>query len=209
MHRSPLLLSVAIATATLIACKPATPTADAPLSTTAERPAETSAPEPVAAAPDSAKSPATSQDQASFAGFGDMQLGSTVDEAKAAWGGELNGKAMEGSSCYYLSPKWVNVPSDLAFMIEEGRFVRYDVGTTRQAAPGGGKVGMSADELQQLYKNALESAPHKYVEGGRNLSLDASGVQASKLVFETDAAGKITAWRVGLSPQVDYVEGCS
>jgi hypothetical protein len=34
-------------------------------------------------------------------------------------------------------------------------------------------------------------------------------VAAAKLVFETDAAGKATAWRVGLSPQVDYVEGCS
>ncbi|HWI23748.1 MAG TPA: lectin, partial [Lysobacter sp.] len=29
------------------------------------------------------------------------------------------------------------------------------------------------------------------------------------LVFETDAAGKVTAWRAGVPPQVDYVEGCS
>ena len=30
-----------------------------------------------------------------------------------------------------------------------------------------------------------------------------------KLVFETDAAGKVSAWRAGVEPQVDYVEGCS
>jgi hypothetical protein len=47
------------------------------------------------------------------------------------------------------------------------------------------------------------------VEGGHYLSIAASGVAPSKLVFETDAAGKVTAWRVGLTPQVDYVEGCS
>jgi len=29
------------------------------------------------------------------------------------------------------------------------------------------------------------------------------------LLFETDAAGKITRWRVGVPPQIDYVEGCS
>jgi hypothetical protein len=29
------------------------------------------------------------------------------------------------------------------------------------------------------------------------------------LVFEIDADGRVTAWRAGLPPQVDYVEGCS
>lgn len=150
-----------------------------------------------------------SDTQASFAGYGDMKLGATVEEAKAAWGGELNGKPGQGSNCYYLTPKWVKKASDFAFMAEDGKFVRYDVGTDKQAAPGGGKVGMTVDELRKLYGHALQSSPHKYVEGGRYLSLAASGAAPSKLVFETDAAGKVSAWRVGLSPQVDYVEGCS
>ncbi len=212
MRRSPALLLIALASTALVACKPASPQAGSPpapapasaSAPTAELPKST--PDPVATAP-SAETAVDSQ--TSFGGYGDMKLGSTVEEAKAAWAGELNGKPMEGSSCYYLSPKWVKVPSDFAFMIEEGRFVRYDVGTDKQAAPGGGKVGMGTDELQKLYNNALASAPHKYVQGGHNLSVAASGVAPSKLVFETDAAGKVSAWRVGLSPQVDYVEGCS
>ena len=68
---------------------------------------------------------------------------------------------------------------------------------------------MSTQELQALYHDALQATPHKYVEGGQVLSIAASGVAAAKLVFETDATGNATAWRVGLSPQVDYVEGCS
>ncbi|MEP6908175.1 MAG: lectin [Pseudoxanthomonas sp.] len=147
--------------------------------------------------------------QASFAGYGDMKLGSTVEEARLAWAGDLNGKPTEGSTCYYLSPKWVKAPSDFAFMIEDGKFVRYDVGTDKEAAPGGGKVGMTTDALQKLYRNSLQSSPHKYVEGGSYLSLDDAEGSSSKLVFETDAAGKVTAWRVGLAPQADYVEGCS
>jgi hypothetical protein len=83
------------------------------------------------------------------------------------------------------------------------------VGTDKEAAPGGGKVGMSIEELQELYHGALQSTPHKYVEGGRYLSIAASGVAPSKLVFETDPDGKVGEWRVGLTPQVDYVEGCS
>jgi hypothetical protein len=197
------------ATISLAGCKPEAPAPEA-ASPAAETPAaEVAASVPETAAPAKPEATPPSDTQASFTGYGDMKLGSTVDEAKAAWGGELNGKPSEGSTCYYLTPKWVKKASDFAFMAEEGKFVRYDVGTDKEAAPGGGKVGMTVDELQKLYGNALQSSPHKYVEGGQYLSIAASGVAPSKLVFETDAAGKVSAWRVGLSPQVDYVEGCS
>lgn len=197
------------ATFSLAGCKPEAPAPDV-ASPAAETPAaEVVASVPEAAAPAMPDATPPSDTQASFAGYGDMKLGSTVDEAKAAWGGELNGKPSEGSTCYYLTPKWVKKASDFAFMAEDGKFVRYDVGTDKEAAPGGGKVGMSTEELQKLYHGALQSTPHKYVEGGQYLSIAASGVAPSKLVFETDAAGKVSAWRVGLSPQVDYVEGCS
>ena len=207
------LLFLAIASLSLAGCKPAAPEApvaaasDATMPATAPATTSEALPAPVAES-ELAQGAATST-QASFAGYGDMKLGSTVDEAKAAWGGELNGKPNEGSTCYYLTPKWVKTPSDFAFMAEDGKFVRYDVGTDKEAAPGGGKVGMTVEELQKLYNNALQSSPHKYVEGGQYFSVAASGVAPSKLVFETDAAGKVTAWRVGLTPQVDYVEGCS
>lgn len=200
------LLFLAIAGLSLAACKPADPEAPVAAASDASAPAAATTPEePPAPVAESA----ATDTQASFVGYGDMKLGSTVDEAKAAWGGELNGKPSEGSTCYYLTPKWVEKPSDFAFMAEDGKFVRYDVGTDKEAAPGGGKVGMTVEELQKLYSNALQSSPHKYVEGGQYLSVAASGVAPSKLVFETDAAGKVTAWRVGLAPQVDYVEGCS
>ncbi len=208
MRRSSFFLAMAIAT--LVACKPAAPTTEEAPVAIAGQPAEaTPVPAPETPAPAAMESPFASVGQAGFAGYGDMKLGSTVEEAKAAWAGDLNGKPGEAGGCYYLTPKWVKKPSDFAFMIEGGKFVRYDVGTDKEVAPGGGKVGMSVDELGKLYGDALQSAPHKYVQGGQYLSLAASGVAPGKLVFETDAAGKVSAWRVGLSPQADYVEGCS
>ena len=204
------LLPLVMAITLLSACQrdPAAAPATAEPQTTATATPMAEAPAPTPAADDTA-APAGPVSQASFLGYGDMKLGSTVDEARAAWGGELNGAPMEGTTCHYLWPKWITRPADFAFMMEDGRFVRYDVGTDKETAPGGGKVGMSVEELQKLYGGALKASPHKYTQGGQYLSMDAGDVAPTRLVFEVDAAGKVTSWRVGLSPQVEYVEGCS
>ena len=203
------LLPLVMAVTLLSACQrdPAAAPATEPQTTATATPmAEAPAPTPAA---DDTAAPAGPVSQASFLGYGDMKLGSTVDEARAAWGGELNGAPMEGTTCHYLWPKWITRPADFAFMMEDGRFVRYDVGTDKETAPGGGKVGMSVEELQKLSGGALKASPHKYTQGGQYLSMDAGDVAPTRLVFEVDAAGKVTSWRVGLSPQVEYVEGCS
>ena len=203
------LLPLVMAVTLLSACQrdPAAAPATEPQTTATATPmAEAPAPTPAA---DDTAAPAGPVSQASFLGYGDMKLGSTVDEARAAWGGELNGAPMEGTTCHYLWPKWISRPADFAFMMEDGKFVRYDVGTDKETAPGGGKVGMSVEELQKLYGGALKASPHKYTQGGQYLSMDAGDVAPTRLVFEVDAAGKVTSWRVGLSPQVEYVEGCS
>lgn len=203
------LLPLVMAVTLLSACQrdPAAAPATEPQTTATATPmAEAPAPTPAA---DDTAAPAGPVSQASFLGYGDMKLGSTVDEARAAWGGELNGAPMEGTTCHYLWPKWISRPADFAFMMEDGRFVRYDVGTDKETAPGGGKVGMSVEELQKLYGGALKASPHKYTQGGQYLSMDAGDVAPTRLVFEVDAADNVTSWRVGLSPQVEYVEGCS
>lgn len=145
---------------------------------------------------------------ARYDGYGDLRFGMDEAEAANAWGGELKPLPAASEPCHYLTPKWVKVPADFALMVEGGRFVRYDVGTDRETAPGGGRVGMTTAEIEQRYAD-VERRPHKYVEGGAVLRVvDPTGGKGV-LVFETDAAGKVTAWRAGVPPQVDYVEGCS
>jgi hypothetical protein len=173
---------------------------------------------PPATAPADATKPATEPQQGSglamahMDGYGDMRFGMTLDEFKKAWGGELKGET--SSECFYLTPKWIKVPSDFAFMFEGGKFVRYDVGNDKETAPGGGKRGMGAEEIVKLYAGRVEETPHKYVEGGKYLGIrdDKSGDDKGgkgKLVFVVDANGKVVDWRVGVLPQADYVEGCS
>ena len=177
------------------------PPATMPASASLPSPASTAMPAPAADGADA---------QAGFAGYGDVKFGIAAADMEQAWGGELKALGKDANpSCYFMTPKWTKTPAEFAFMIGDGKFVRYGTDSAKYVAPGGGKVGMSTGELQAIYHDALQATPHKYVEGGQVLSMAASGVAPAKLVFETDAAGKATAWRVGLSPQVDFVEGCS
>ena len=201
-----LILAAAVALA-LSACKQEAVT-ETPIAAADPVPATPAVTEPVAPAEPAA--PVDPTTQARFDGYGDMKLGSTIDEAKTAWAGELKeGAPAAGSTCHYLSPKWASTPSEFGFMMEDGKFVRYDVGTAKEAAPGGGKVGMVVEQLKLLYGDALQSAPHKYVDGGKVFTVAASDGTPARLVFEVDGVGKVIAWHVGLPPQVDYVEGCS
>ena len=142
-------------------------------------------------------------------GYGDMRFGMSADEAKKAWGGELKGVPAEEGACYYLTPKWVTTPSDFAFMIENGKFVRYDVGNDQEVAPGGGRRGMTEAQIDAAYPGRVAKSPHKYVEGGKYLRVEADDGSDGVLVFETDAAGNVSEWHAGLAPQVDWIEGCS
>ena len=141
-------------------------------------------------------------------GYGDMRFGMTAAEAKKAWGGELEGDPAEGETCFHLSPKWVKAPAEFAFMFENDKFVRYSTDRGKQVAPGGGKVGMTAVAIKQLYSGRVEEQPHEYVEGGRYLRIE-DDASEGVVLFETDERGVVAAWRVGIEPQIDYVEGCS
>lgn len=164
-----------------------------------------------AAAPAPAPLPApdAGDAQATFAGYGDVKFGTLAADMERAWGGELRefGKDFN-PACYFMTPGWVKTPAEFNFMISEGKFARYGTESPRFPAPGGGKVGMSEAQLQALYDNGLQASPHKYT-GGKYLAVDASGVAPTRLVFETDEQGVVTEWRVGVKPEVDYVEGCS
>ncbi len=211
----PFALSAALSTLVLAACSPdrgnatETDAAASPIASTTPADAmPPSLPEPGEASDTPVLNAAGGSDaMARFDGYGDMRLGIAADTMEASWGGELNRLGGPEETCYFLTPKWVKVPADFAFMIEDGKFVRYGTESAKFVAPGGGKVGMVAADLQSLYAGRIEDQPHKYTSGKYLRIKDATTGNA--LLFETNASGKVTEWRVGTPPQVDYVEGCS
>ena len=190
------LLAAAACALVLAGCGEGRPEADVPAATAARAPTTATA---------ATNDPAA---LARYDGYGDMRFGMDEQAFAAAWQGELKRLGPPGETCFYQTPKWVKVPADFSFMFENGRFVRYDVGTTKEVAPGGGKVGMSEARIRALYGARVSELPHKYVAGAKVLRVTApqgTGV----LVFETDTQGRVVRWRAGVPPQVDYVEGCS
>ncbi|KAF1686683.1 hypothetical protein B1992_07185 [Pseudoxanthomonas broegbernensis] len=148
---------------------------------------------------------------ADFSGLGPVPFGAEAEALRRAWDGPLEGAPdpADAAACHYLFPPPRSGQGyGTAFMVEGGRFVRVDVDDRAVIAPGGGRIGMQAEDIALLYAGRIEERPHKYVEGGRYLRIAGEGSDAV-LVFETDAQGTVQAWRIGLPPQVDYVEGCS
>lgn len=145
--------------------------------------------------------------QARWQGFGDMRFGMDEASFRKAWSGELKGGAEVGSDCAMYAPVWAKRPFELTFMLEHGRFVRYDVRGDKETAPGGGKVGMSKTDVMALYAGKVKQWAYKYDAAASVFRVD--GENGAVLIFDIGADGKVKAWRVGVPPQIDYVEGCS
>jgi hypothetical protein len=145
-----------------------------------------------------------------FEGFGPAKFGVDEEQVRMAWGRPLEaGVPAEGATCYrlFMDPK-PEGGQGISFMFEDGGFVRYDVDVPLHVAPGDFTVGASADAVLAAFEGRVEEQPHKYVEGGSNLIVSPEDGGEGRLVFEVDAEGVVTAWRIGVPPQVHYVEGC-
>jgi len=209
--RSSLALAAAVLSYSLAACTPSPPASES-ATAVVDQPAE-EAPPANAPAPMEPRSsgPMPAAGAIGFEGFGPATFGSNEEAVRMAWGKELGGdRPGEPGGCYYLFPQpRPETGYRLGFMIEGDKFSRIDVDTADIVAPGGGQVGMSAAEIQALYTGRIQEWNHKYVEGGKYLRIKDSAGGRGMLVFATDANGKVTEWRLGVPPQVDYVEGCS
>ncbi len=111
-----------------------------------------------------------------------------------------------GAGCTYV--RIAGAPEGLLFMINEGRVARADVqGGAILTAEGAG-IGTSEQRIRTLYPNATVR-PHKYVAGNYLIVVPHAPADTTRrLLFETEA-GRVTRFRGGLLPEVQWVEGCS
>ncbi|KFN41915.1 hypothetical protein [Arenimonas metalli] len=210
----------ALLVAVLAACS-APPSGDTGADAATPGPAPAASPEPATPAapeapvPAQAAGPRGEHDAAvvNFRGFGPASFGDGEERVRQAWGRPLQPYTLTGTElCYYLEmdprpPQGAD--ESVAFMLEESKFVRYDVYGRVPAAPGGFVVGSLASDVLATFGSRVEEQPHKYLPGGRYLVVTPEYGEAARLVFEIDAEGRVVQWRIGLPPQVFYVEGCA
>ncbi|WP_286070199.1 hypothetical protein [Stenotrophomonas sp. 57] len=187
--------------------------------TPAEAPAKDTAPPTAAADADLAsRSPADprTDSPARLDGYAGATLGAGIAEVRSGFGTPLQGLGTDAAGkplpaddsndgCYFLRPQDAEDPR---LMIEARKLVRYDVRSAAITAPGGGKVGMTLGELQVLYPERADVGPDKYDDKAQHLRVRPAQEGAAVIDFALGADGRVSAWRVGKTPQVDYAEGC-
>ncbi|MEA5602076.1 hypothetical protein [Nostoc sp. UHCC 0252] len=150
----------------------------------------------------------TNQSKLFINGIGAVQVGMTVSQAAKAAGTKLAGDP-PNNNCYYVKPQ--NQPKNLSFMVTKGRISRVDVRQNTQITTlKGGKIGDTEAQIKSLYPEQIQVTPHKYVQGGHYLTFIPKdrADQNYRVVFETDGK-RVTQFRSGKLPEVEFVEGCS
>jgi hypothetical protein len=173
---------------------------------------DTTIPAPPAspAATDSAVSagtePTTSAWTVTPSGIGPIRVGMTVEDLRRV-GGDVQLPSGAGAECAYVRPQ--SAPPGVSVMIARGSVTRVDVDSAGVQSDAGVAVGDSASRVSQLYAGRVTTTPHKYVQGGQYLTVRSPSPQDSalRIVFESEG-GRVTRFRSGRTPEVEWVERC-
>ena len=146
-------------------------------------------------------------------GMGPLRIGMTLDEARAALGGDLrmnddSADHPEGPDrCDY--PRSARLPAGAVVMVQGQRVVRVEVDSGSIATAEGARIGDTEARIQELYPRRVTVQPHKYTDGHYLVVRPTAASDTTHLlVFETDGR-VVERFRAGQKPQVEWVEGCS
>ena len=197
-RRSP---RVALLAALLSACGPGGTARDATRDTRDTPASRTAAPAPVAPG---ARADAWTVEAA---GIGPVRTGVTLRALSAALGESVRAAYDVFETCDHVQP--AALPPGVALMVIADTVVRVDVDSAGVRTPEGAQVGDAQARVLALYPGRVRDEPHHY-EGpeGRYPIVEMPGDTLHRIVFETDGR-RVTSYRAGRRPAVDYVEVCA
>ena len=140
-------------------------------------------------------------------GLGQIQIGMTLDDAVNM--GLLNERPDLKVDCDFVYPAvGAGVPDGVSVMVIKGKIARIDVDTGAVTTEDGGKIGDTEDRIKSIYGDDVQVEPLEYIEGGHYMTVKGDSASAGKaIVFETDGK-RVTMFRAGRIPEVEWVEGC-
>jgi hypothetical protein len=132
-----------------------------------------------------------------------MNLGDAVNM------GLLNERPDIKPACDFVFPAvGAGIPFGVNVMVVKGKIARIDVDTGTVTTEDGVKIGDTEDKVKSVYGDEVQVQPHKYIEGGHYMTVKGDSASAGKaIVFETDGK-RVTMFRAGRIPEVEWVEGC-
>ena len=156
-------------------------------------------------------SPAPSTDAwtVSSQGYGPIRAGMTLSEAAAAGGRPFGEPQMGSEECDYFLFADDSVSGSAHFMVVNGQIARVDINDSTISTAEGARVGDSEQRIMELYRGRVTVQPHKYSDGHYLVVAPAASADSGRnIIFETDGH-KVTTYRAGRMPEVEFVEGCS
>ncbi|WP_339384126.1 hypothetical protein [Microcoleus sp. LEGE 07076] len=157
----------------------------------------------------------TERSKLAINGIGPIRVGMTVDEASRSAGIKLiksGSGGMDEYQCSYVRPQ--GAPKGISFMVAKDRIARVDINNDRTTTIAGAKIGNTQQQIIKLYPGQIKVTPHPYVgsppQNGKYLTFvpkDAAD-KNYRIIFET-SKNRVTRFRSGRLPEVEYIEGCS
>jgi len=141
-------------------------------------------------------------------GYGPLRIGMTVAAAASALHSPAPSTVGLDTACAYVH--FDAAPPGMRIMVTGGTVVRIEVDSTTVPTGLGVRVGDSEAHVKALYGSRVSVEPHKYLPGGHYLVVSPIPPTDSnfRLIFETDGS-RVTSYRAGQLPQVQWVEGCA
>lgn len=158
---------------------------------------------------DSTPEPQSTEWTITPAGYGPVHAGMTLAEATQAAGRAFGEPQMGSEECDYFLFAGDTVSGSAHFMVVNGQIARVDVNDSSISTAEGARIGDSEQRIMQLYPGRVTVQPHKYTDGHYLVVAPAAPADSGRnIIFETDGQ-KVTTYRAGRMPEVEYIEGCS
>lgn len=161
----------------------------------------------------------TSQAKVTVNSMGPVKIGMNLPEAAAAANTRLSVSYAGSDSCYYLQTEGElkgvsfmvtkdDVKSRLQYVTSDV-IARVDVNNPKITTVSSAKIGDTEARIKSLYPGQIKVTPHKYTKGYYLTFIPKNKAEQNyRIVFETDGQ-RVTRYRAGKLPEVEYVEGCS
>lgn len=139
--------------------------------------------------------------------YGPVRFGQPLAEVASALGESLKAGYKDFERCDYVRPK--GLPAGASLMVIDDSVMRVDVDSRGIPTAEGARVGDTEGSVLDRYKGRVTVQPHKYTgPQGHYLVVAVPGDTMHALIFETDGK-RVTNYRAGRRPAVEFVEGCA
>jgi len=142
-------------------------------------------------------------------GLGPIQVGMTIEDVAEAGIDLVPLEQPVGDGiCQYYRVEDSSEP--IGFMAVDGKLIRIDVWQGSLVATRSGiGIGSSEADIYAQYPGRIEATQNVETRGSTLVfTPEDPGEDVYRLVFETDAAGRVTEYRAGQFPAVTWANGC-